>query len=38
MADSDILLQAWLRWAEDCLDRIVGDYAFAAFSTRKPKV
>ena len=38
MADSDILLQAWLRWAEDCLDRIVGDYAFAAFSTESRKL
>jgi len=38
MADSNILLQAWLRWAEDCLDRIVGDYAFAAFSTESRKL
>jgi len=29
MADADILLAAWERWAENCFDRLVGDYAFA---------
>jgi asparagine synthase (glutamine-hydrolysing) len=38
MADSDILLKAWLRWGEDSLDRIVGDYAFAIFCDRRRKL
>ncbi len=29
MADADILMAAWTRWGEDCLGRLVGDYAFA---------
>ena len=31
LADADILFEAWLRWGEDTLDRIVGDFAFALF-------
>lgn len=30
-SDADLLFAAWLRWGEQCLDRIVGDYALAAF-------
>jgi len=33
-ADSQLLLRSWLRWGEDCLDRIVGDFAFAVYSAR----
>ena len=29
LSDSDLLLQSWLRWGEQCLDRLVGDFAFA---------
>ncbi len=29
MADSALLLTAWERWRERCLDRLVGDYAIA---------
>jgi len=28
-SDADILLAAYVRWAEDCVDRLVGDFAFA---------
>lgn len=29
--DSSILFRAWIRWKERCLDRIVGDFAFAVW-------
>src|SRR5438105_4721042 len=29
LCDADILLAAFTRWAEDCCDRLVGDFAFA---------
>jgi asparagine synthase (glutamine-hydrolysing) len=29
VSDADILLAAFTRWAEDCVDRLVGDFAFA---------
>jgi asparagine synthase (glutamine-hydrolysing) len=31
LADAHILLAAWERWGLDCLDRLVGDYAFAVW-------
>lgn len=37
-ADSEILLRAWLRWGEACLDRLVGDYAFAVYSTAERRL
>lgn len=30
-ADAEILLEAWLRWRDDCFDGLVGDYAFAVW-------
>ena len=30
-SDAAILLAAWERWADACLDRLVGDYAFAVW-------
>jgi asparagine synthase (glutamine-hydrolysing) len=38
LADSDILLQAWRRWEEGALDRLVGDYAFALWDERDHKL
>jgi asparagine synthase (glutamine-hydrolysing) len=38
LADADVLLRAWLRWGEDCLDRIVGDFAFAVFCALQRKL
>ena len=37
MADSALLLAAWERWQERCLDRLAGDYAIAVLdrSTRE---
>ena len=35
LADADILLAAWERWGLDCLDRLVGDYAFAVWALEK---
>ena len=35
VADAGILLEAWLRWKEDCLDRLVGSFAFAVFDRSK---
>ncbi len=29
-SDSSILFRAWIRWHQESLDRIVGDFAFAA--------
>lgn len=37
-ADSEIVLRSWIRWGETCLDRIVGDFAFALFDSRKQKL
>jgi asparagine synthase (glutamine-hydrolysing) len=31
MADAEILFAAWGRWGVACLDRLVGDYAFAVW-------
>lgn len=30
-SDTEVLLQAWTRWGEDCLPRLVGMFAFALF-------
>jgi len=37
-ADSELLLRAWLRWGKSCLDRIVGDYAFALYEVGARKL
>jgi len=31
LADSTILMEAWLRWGEACLDHVVGAFAFAVW-------
>jgi len=38
LADSDILLQAWTRWKEACLDRLVGDFAFALWDSAEQRL
>jgi asparagine synthase (glutamine-hydrolysing) len=38
IADSTILLAAYLRWGERCVERLTGDYAFAAYSTETQRV
>jgi asparagine synthase (glutamine-hydrolysing) len=37
-SDADLLFQAWARWQDQCLDRIVGDYAFAVFDTHSRRL
>ena len=34
-ADADVLLKSWVRWREEALGRIVGDFALAVYSTRQ---
>jgi asparagine synthase (glutamine-hydrolysing) len=33
-SDADILLAAFARWAEDCCDHLIGDFAFALWDKR----
>lgn len=35
---TSLILRAWLRWGEDCVDHIDGDFAFAVFDPRKQKL
>ena len=37
-SDSELLLQAWLRWGEDGLDRLAGDFAFAIWDDRRKQL
>ena len=37
-SDAEILFLAWNRWEEHCLDRIVGDFAFAIFDKLSRRV
>lgn len=34
-ADSEILLEAWARWGADCLDHLIGSFAFAVWTPAK---
>lgn len=34
-SDSALLLAAWERWREGCLDRLVGDFAFAVWDSER---
>jgi asparagine synthase (glutamine-hydrolysing) len=38
LADSDLVARAWERWGEDCLPRLVGDFAFAVWDARAKRV
>jgi len=38
MADSNVLLAAWLRWEHRCLDHIVGSFAFAVWTPEEAGV
>lgn len=38
MADSAVLLGAWEAWGENCVDRLVGDYAFAIWDSKERKL
>jgi asparagine synthase (glutamine-hydrolysing) len=36
--DADLILAAWLRWGDCCLDRLIGDFAFALWDTRSQRL
>ena len=38
LADSYLLMTAWLRWGESCLDRIVGSFAFAVWTPSRQEL
>ncbi len=38
MADAAILLAAWERWQENCVDHMLGDYAFAVFDRNRQRL
>jgi asparagine synthase (glutamine-hydrolysing) len=35
MADSDVLLAAWLRWQEECVDHLAGAFTFAVWNQKQ---
>jgi asparagine synthase (glutamine-hydrolysing) len=37
-SDSALLLAAWERWEEKCLDRLVGDFAFAIWDSERRRL
>ena len=37
-SDAWLVLTAWSRWEDDSFDRLLGDYAFAAWSVRRQKM
>lgn len=37
-SDSSLLLAAWERWEEGCLDRLVGDFAFAVWDSERRRL
>ncbi len=36
--DCELILRAYLRWGEGCLDRLIGDFAFVIWDARERKV
>jgi asparagine synthase (glutamine-hydrolysing) len=38
MADSSLLQAAWARWGEDCVGRLIGDFAFAIWDPRNRRI
>lgn len=35
IGDGDLILRAYLRWGEDCVDHLLGDFAFAIWDPRR---
>ncbi|MCV2877658.1 asparagine synthase-related protein [Sedimentimonas flavescens] len=35
LSDAELLLEAWLRWGEGCLGRMLGDFAFVLWDPRR---
>ena len=38
IGDAELLLGAYLHWGEDCLERLLGDFAFAIWDPRHPRM
>ncbi|MGI8771661.1 MAG: asparagine synthetase B family protein, partial [Acidobacteriaceae bacterium] len=38
LSDQALLLRAWLRWREDCLERLVGAFAFACWDPQTQRL
>jgi asparagine synthase (glutamine-hydrolysing) len=38
MADSTFLARAWERWGEDCVAKLLGDFAFIAWDAREQRI
>jgi len=38
LSDTEVILQAYLRWGEDCLDHLLGDFAFAIWNPRESQL
>jgi asparagine synthase (glutamine-hydrolysing) len=38
IADSELILHAYEAWGEECLSKIIGDYAFAIWDSRKEEL
>lgn len=38
LSDADVLLAAYERWGEDCLSRLVGEYAFAVWDAARRRL
>jgi len=38
MSDTDILVRAWERWGDDCVPRLLGDFAFIVWDARNQRV
>ena len=38
IGDAELILVAYLEWGEDCLDRLLGDFAFAIWDPRHKKL
>jgi asparagine synthase (glutamine-hydrolysing) len=37
-SDTEVLLQAWIRWGRECLDRFVGMFAFAIYDRQQDEL
>ena len=38
LTDEELLFRSWRRWGDACVDRLVGDYAFAAVDRGQPQI
>jgi asparagine synthase (glutamine-hydrolysing) len=38
IADSSLLAAAWMRWGEDCVGHLIGDFAFAVWEPRRQRI